>query len=268
MEERTDVVFDVGAHKGEDSAFYLKLGYRVVAVEPSPALVKHLKQRFKAQIADGTYTLIDKAIGNADGEISFFVNTAVSVWGTTDPRWVLRNERLGTDSEEITVPCVRLTEILKTYGCPHYLKIDVEGADMLCVRDLGSVTCRPKYISLESTKTSWSDLLAEFETLSNLGYTRFKVVDQTRHGTGTFKTRLNQSLTHTFEEHSSGPFGDDVPGPWLSKRRAILRYIPIFLLYKTVGDDNIWLQRLLQRFPVLRRVVPAAHWYDTHAMCV
>ncbi len=33
---KPDLVFDVGAHKGEDSDFYLNLGYRVVAVEANP----------------------------------------------------------------------------------------------------------------------------------------------------------------------------------------------------------------------------------------
>jgi len=266
MEELADVIFDVGAHKGEDSAFYLRLGYRVVAVEANPALVEHLKARFSREIAAGTYTLIGRAIGNADGAITFFVNNDVSVWGTADPRWAARNKRLGTESREIKVPCVKFSELLKSYGCPHYLKIDVEGADMLCVRDLSAIACRPRYLSLESSKTSWSDLLAEFDTLAQLGYTRFKVVDQTRHRSGTFRTRTDQALSHSFEDGASGPFGADLPGRWLSKWRAILRYVPIFLSYKTFGDENLWINRLVRRFPILHRVIPEAHWYDTHAM--
>jgi FkbM family methyltransferase len=266
MEELADVVFDVGAHKGEDSSFYLRLGYRVVAVEANPALVEHLRARFRREITDGTYTLVGRAIGSADGTISFFVNDDVSVWGTADPRWALRNKHLGTESHEIKVPSVRFSELLKTYGCPYYLKIDVEGADMLCVRDLGAIACRPKYLSLESTKTSWSELVAEFDTLTRLGYKRFKVVDQTRHRTGVFKTRTDEALSHSFEDGASGPFGDDLPGRWLSKSRAILRYVPIFLAYKAFGDENLWINRLVRRFPVLRGVIPEAHWYDTHAM--
>jgi hypothetical protein len=51
---------------------------------------------------------------------------------------------------------------------------------MLCVDALKTISCRPKFISLESTKTSWSDLLKEFNTLETLGYTKFKVVRQER----------------------------------------------------------------------------------------
>jgi len=134
------------------------------------------------------------------------------------------------------------------------------------VRDLRASANRPRYLSLESTKTSWSDLLAEFDTLESLGYTRFKVVDQTRHRSGSFTTRSKRQLNFRFEDGASGPFGEHLAGRWLSKRGAILRYVPIFLLYKTFGDHNALINNLVQRFPGLRRLIPEAHWYDTHAM--
>ena len=40
---RGDLVFDVGAHVGDRVASFRRLGARVVAVEPQPALVKVLK---------------------------------------------------------------------------------------------------------------------------------------------------------------------------------------------------------------------------------
>jgi FkbM family methyltransferase len=261
-----DLIFDVGAHKGEDTDFYLKLGYRVVAVEANPALSDELKQRFREAIADGRLMLVDKAIGETAGSTSFFVNQKESVWGTTDPKWAARNRTLGADSEQITVDCVRFADLIGEYGCPHYLKIDVEGVDMLCVEALNTASCRPKFISLESTKTSWSDLLKEFKTFESLGYTKFKVVREGRHKSGHFTARDGREFRYAFDIDASGPFGEDLDGPWLSRRRAILRYVPIFLLYKTIGD-NTWLARHLGRIP---RVGDALNvivgWYDTHAM--
>ena len=40
---RGDLVFDVGAHVGDRIAAFRRLGARVVAVEPQPALVRTLK---------------------------------------------------------------------------------------------------------------------------------------------------------------------------------------------------------------------------------
>src|SRR5437868_15176904 len=41
--QRGDLVFDIGAHVGDRVASFRRLGARVVAVEPQPAMVKVLK---------------------------------------------------------------------------------------------------------------------------------------------------------------------------------------------------------------------------------
>jgi FkbM family methyltransferase len=260
-----NLVFDIGAHKGEDSDFYLKLGYQVVAVEANPTLAKELRQRFRNHIMNGSYVLIEKAIGDSNEEISFYVNRKLSIWGTTDLKWALRNKEMGAESEEIRVPCVNFASLINSYGCPRYLKIDIEGADMLCVHALSQFKCRPKYISFESTKTSWSDLKKEFDELERLGYSKFKVIDQQKHTSGTYMTRSGKPLYHTFEGGSSGPFGENLGGIWLSKTQAILRYVPIFLLYKTIGDNKV-LGKIIAHLPILTRLVKLVSWYDTHAM--
>lgn len=268
MQDNPDLVFDVGAHRGEDSDFYLKLGYRVVAVEANPVLVEHLRQRFGREISDGSYVLVDKAIGKTHGTIPFFANLKDSAWGTADPDWALRNQRLGADSEQIHVECVPFADVLRAHGCPRYLKIDIEGADMVCVNALSLTSCRPQYISIESSKTSWRDLMEELNALERLGYRKFKVVDQGAHKRGRFRTRLDSQVSYSFEVGSSGPFGEDLDGEWLSKRRAIIRYIPIFILYKTMGDNTFLRRhaRVVKKIPLLRTALARVSWYDTHAM--
>ena len=111
--EVPDLIYDVGAHKGEDSDFYLRLGFRVVAVEANPTLVDELKQRFREEISNTKYILVEKAIDKADGVLSFFVNKEVSVWGTANPDWAMRNKGFGVESQEIKVESIRFVEILK-----------------------------------------------------------------------------------------------------------------------------------------------------------
>jgi FkbM family methyltransferase len=264
--DNPDLIFDVGAHRGEDSDFYLKLGYRVVAVEANPALAAELRERFATAIACGDYTVVENAVADTDGTISFFVNKTKSLWGTIDPKWAERNEKVGAASEEIAVTCIRFSDLLTQYGCPHYVKLDIEGADMMCVSALAATECRPRYISLESTKTSWRELKAEFNTLEALGYTKFKVVRQGRHRSGAFTRVDGEKTSYAFGEDASGPFGKDLAGRWLTRRQAMLRYLPIFVSYKTLGDTT-WLAR---RFGHVRLVHRALNflvgWYDTHAM--
>lgn len=267
MRDEKDLVFDVGAHVGDDSDFYLKLGFRVVAVEANPSLAARLRQRFAADIHSGRYVLVDKAIGTGHEPIKFFVNRKTSTWGTADPSWALRNRRLGADSDEISVASVPFADLLQTYGCPYYLKIDIQGADMLCVMALKSVGCSPDYLSIASSKTSWRELLKEFDALESLGYTRFKVVNQSTHKPGNFTSRNGAQIAHAFAAGASGPFGENLAGEWLSRHRAIMRYVPIFMMYKTIGD-NTFLDRhasTVRRIPILEGLMGRVSWYDTHA---
>jgi FkbM family methyltransferase len=260
-----DLIFDLGAHRGEDSDFYLKLGYRVVAVEANPALVAELRQRFHREIAEGIYTVVDKAVAD-DAEVSFYVNRDMSIWGTTDLNWVERNRRLGTESDEIKVAGITIPALISSYGCPRYLKIDLEGIDVKCVKALHGLKCRPVYMSIESSKTSWSELMTELDELEELGYSKFKVVNQRKHKGGVFLSRSGSSVSHAFNEHSSGPFGEYLDGPWLSKRETILHYLPIHVVYKTIGDNTLS-SRVVRRIPVVRGLLDnLVSWYDTHAM--
>ena len=116
---RDDLIFDIGMHKGEDTAFYLKKGYRVVGVEADPDLAAFCRQRFASQIQDGRVHVIEGAIVAKDdvknGTIKFYKNQH-SIWGTTSEKWRDRNAQFGALSTQISVRCVDLTAVLKEYG--------------------------------------------------------------------------------------------------------------------------------------------------------
>jgi FkbM family methyltransferase len=259
-----DLIYDVGAHLGEDSHFYLKLGYRVVAVEANPRLAAKLRNRFAAEMADGRLVLIEKAISQTAGEIDFFINRNLSVWGTASPKWAERNRRAGAPSDVVRVKAVPFAEVLREHGVPYYLKVDVEGADMLCVRALFELAERPDYISIESAQRRWQELVAEFDALQGLGYRRFKVVRQGRHKPGLFRTRTGEKLDYRFGEDSSGPFGPHLEGPWLTRRQALARYRWIFLRYRLISGDRLP-GSLLRKLPLVCGIPDLAGWYDTHA---
>jgi predicted RNA methylase len=41
-----DLVYDVGLHNGDDTAFYLHQGFRVIAIDADPRAAAAAKQRF------------------------------------------------------------------------------------------------------------------------------------------------------------------------------------------------------------------------------
>lgn len=173
-----DLIYDVGLHEGEDAAFYLALGYRVVGFEADPDLAERCRLRFKAELSSGQFSLVEGAIdASPGGTVTFYRHAAQSVWGTTDEAWARRNLALG-ESIPLQVPAVDFAACLTETGTPHYMKVDIEGADWLCFGALESLAHRPAYVSLESTKTDFDALTAELDALGDLGYDRFAVVQQ------------------------------------------------------------------------------------------
>ena len=79
---KKNLVYDVGLHKGEDTEFYLRKGFRVVGIEANPTLVVAAKIRFQDEIAKGQLKLIDGAVGpaSAGSNIVFYANSDMPVW--------------------------------------------------------------------------------------------------------------------------------------------------------------------------------------------
>lgn len=171
---KKEIVFDIGAHGGDDCSVYLELGYRVVAVEANPKLIIDLKERFRKEIEAEDLVVLNYAIANKDNELmDFFINEDSSKSSVREIAQV----------KPIKVISQRLQTILQHYGNPFYCKIDIEGSDLVALESLGVKL--PTYISAEVSGRSISEiqLVPEylFETINCLyakGYKQFKLVDQ------------------------------------------------------------------------------------------
>jgi hypothetical protein len=192
---------------------------------------------------------------------------------------------------EITISGIPFYRLLEAYGVPYYMKIDIEGADTLCLEGLLASADRPKYVSLESSKTSFDDLVNEFCLLQKLGYRKYKIVAQHRIEEQRLPNpaREGRFIDHVFEEGSSGAFGRELPGEWMSLEQALKEYMRIFRKYRIVGDSGslssfmreatksqggrpiasaAGVARKMLSYQFLRSIKARirAGWYDTHAM--
>jgi len=275
--KHSDLVYDVGMHKGEDTDYYLKKGFRVIAFEADPDLVEQCRNRFEEELKNGKLIVVEGAITELppedakDKTIRFFKNKNNSVWGTVADDWADRNELLGTTNEIIEVPVIDFSAYLKEYGIPHYLKVDIEGMDIVCLMALMHFEQKPDYISIESEKISFDKLIEEIRLLMQLGYKRFKAVQQQgiSHQKEPNPSKEGIYVGHQFSEGSSGLFGADLPSKWKDYKQILDQYKSIFLQYRLFGDygkltrtfAGEFLRRNLQR--LLRKPIPG--WYDTHA---
>lgn len=271
------LMYDVGMHKGEDTDYYIKKGFRVIGFEADPDLAEQCRSKFSDEIKNGKLIVVEGAITELpsgetkDRTIKFYKNKNISVWGTVAYDWAHRNESFGTLSEIIEVPVVSFSECLKKYGIPHYLKIDIEGMDTVCLKALIHFEQKPDYVSIESEKVSFDKLAEEVNLLTQLGYTRFKAIQQSNisHQIEPNPSKEGCYVGYQFREGSSGLFGADLPYEWKNNKQILNEYKFIFLQYKLFGDYG----KLRRYFAgeVLRKVLsmllrkPIPGWYDTHA---
>ena len=258
-----DLIVDVGAHNGDDTAFYLYKGYRVVAIEANPVLAKSIAERFAAASTDGRLQVLNIGIAREAGTQPFWVNDDNSVWSSFDEVLARRD---GTRAHAVEVECVRLGTIIRQYGVPYYVKIDIEGYDRVCLDSLDPHDC-PRYVSCELTH---GDGL--IERLHELGYRRFKLINQTTHTDATPVFENETSLRalrklctlvpgikryvpngvridfdtmeseYRFPLGASGPFGEATFGPWRSKADVERRYERIRARFIRAGVslDQCW----------------------------
>ncbi len=263
-----DLVYDVGLHKGEDSAFYLAKGYRVVAFEADDGLIAACKERFAGEIAAGRMRIVEGAITTSGAATVRFYRSPVSAWGTTN-EVTARNEQVAQEiagGEAVEVPAVDFAQVLRETGMPSFMKIDIEGSDRICLEALLELGEAPQSLSIESSKGDWRALEEEFALLSRLGYDRFAVVPQVGIRGSVLNTRALDGSPVTFRfEGGSGPFGSDV-GPWMDREAALARYRRLFREERLFGPRSpLRKSRLGRRAAHMLLGGRQPSWYDTHA---
>lgn len=236
-----NLVIDLGMHIGEDTAYYLARGYRVVALEPNPQLVAEVSARHAAELESGQLTILEAALSQQVGKANFFISGKNSEWSSLDS-W--RVEKEG-ESTEISISTVTLEEIVREYGVPYYVKCDIEGADGYFCQQLVHAQHKPEFVSVEFIAFEWLALLFA------AGYTRFQLVNQAE--VRRFAPKISfehDGQTHEwrFGSHSSGPFGQDLPADqWLTLNEVAHRWLDF------------------QRLKIAAPNMVLDNWFDIHA---
>jgi FkbM family methyltransferase len=284
----TALVFDIGLHNGDDTAFYLSLGYKVVGVEADPLLTAKCAARFENAIRDGRVRVINAGLLKEPGTFTFYRNLTDDGWSSFEPD---KGKKDGA-WEELKIPCITTAQLIAEHGKPFFMKVDIEGADLQALATLTATTA-PTYISLE---LNCADPIVE--RLIELGYSAFKFVNGETYwptppvfnhqiGWGLLRkvrrapfvrkafskvvrrapfvrkavSKVGRRLRPNFEydrpykysptgypfgPNSSGPFGEQAAGNWLTSEAAL-------------G----WFGKLKNNF--LREGIGNELWWDVHA---
>ena len=260
MASRTPkLIYDVGLHDGEDTAYYLKLGFSVVAIEANTALAQAATRRFALEIASGQLEIVNVGISARSGVARFWVCDDHSEWSSFHREIASRS---GCAHHAIEIPTLPFDAVLEEHGVPYYCKIDIEGNDYLCLEAMQPKLC-PSYVSVELSRSPRTDPLG---ILHDVGYRRFKILDQTRFCSvepkiqqllharaplGPLSRRINSVMrsrsSHDgwrFSPGSSGAIGPATPGRWFDAR--------------SIRDVWNWVQEHQQTMGL-------SEWFDLHA---
>ncbi len=142
--EPGSLAFDVGANDGDRTDLFLKLGARVVAVEPNPSCCKNIE-------ALGCKTRLSvrcEALGERQGECVLHVGE-YSAHSTVSEEWMstaTQNDPGYQWKGTIKTRLNTLDQLRQAHGTPDFIKIDVEGYELSVLRGM---SFKPGALSFE-----------------------------------------------------------------------------------------------------------------------
>jgi FkbM family methyltransferase len=167
-----DLVFDIGSHVGDRIAAFRRLGARVVACEPQPALVRMLRLIYGR---DASVTIEPVAVGAKPGEIELNINVNNPTVSTASREFVKASQGApGWEGQKwdksIKVGMTTLDALIARHGFPTFVKIDVEGFE---AEALAGLTQPVAALSFEFTTIQRDVARACVACCWALGYIRY-----------------------------------------------------------------------------------------------
>lgn len=167
-----DLCYDIGANVGNRTDIFIRLGARVVAVEPQSECMLILRRKFGDQ---PSVILIRAGLDEIENGSRTIFKSKQSGISSMSEEWiksVRTSGRFGNESwkDREQVAVTTLDALIAKYGLPSFCKIDVEGYELKVIRGLSKPI---GVISFEFTPEIIQPAIGAIEHLRAFGSYKF-----------------------------------------------------------------------------------------------
>ena len=164
------IFFDIGSNVGNWSLANINLCNKIICIEASPITYKKLVNNCKNE----KIILLNYAVCNNNGNDITFYQADKDQVSTINKDWLTKdtNRFYNYSYKEITCKTITIDKLIKLYGLPDLIKIDVEGGEYDCIV---SLTQKVKLLCFEWASEMNDITFKCIDYLLNLGYTQFYI---------------------------------------------------------------------------------------------
>jgi len=170
--DKDDIAFDIGANIGNRTESLSRICKKVIAADPLPLAYNEMRMRFRF---NKKVTVLPLAVGEKEGIMNLYVGSSHVMSSMSEEFIKNVSEEWNLNikwNETIKVKTTTLDELIKKYGIPSFIKIDVEGFELNVLMGL---SYQIKNLCFEYNPTYLEPTYKCIDYLSSLGNYKFNI---------------------------------------------------------------------------------------------
>jgi FkbM family methyltransferase len=189
------MIFDIGSNVGSWTTANINSTDKIISIEASPSTFQKLKNTHQN---NPKVVCLNYAVCNNNNKDVTFYECVCDVLSSLNKDWFDNpSSRFYTSKyNPITVPSITIDSLIKEYGVPELVKIDVEGGEFECV---SSLTFKVPQLCFEWASETNDITFKCLDYLYNLGFREFYVQYIDNY---TFRPTIYNSIENVKEELS------------------------------------------------------------------
>jgi FkbM family methyltransferase len=170
------IAFDIGANMGQTIDALLNNYDKIIAFEPNPSLAMGLRNRY-----DNSKVIVEELGVSDKNEVKTFNISNSHVVSTFSNDWITNSRFTGVYNWDTTIQVntITLDDIIKKYGIPYFIKVDVEGYEYEVFQGL-TLLLEETYFAFEWAEEQYERINNTVDYLKKLGYNNFAYTYQDR----------------------------------------------------------------------------------------